>query len=109
MKKTEKGTKKFSKEEKLRIIEEARTKGVKLTLSKYGLYPATFYYWKKKLLVHGTEGLDHQTLKQREKQVRKLEKENEMLKLMLAEKELEGRIKDELIKKKYPEMRRKNL
>ncbi len=31
---TEKGMKKFSKEEKLRILEEAKTNGVKVTLAK---------------------------------------------------------------------------
>ncbi len=33
MQKTEKGTKKFSKEEKLAIIEEAGKKGIKATLA----------------------------------------------------------------------------
>ncbi len=63
MKITEKGIKKFTKEEKLSIIKEAGENGVKLTLSKYDLYPATYYYWKKKLLIHGEDGLDHRTTK----------------------------------------------
>ncbi len=107
MKKTEKGTKKYTKAEKLAIIEESRTKGVKVTLAKYDLYPATFYYWKKNFIVYGEKGLDHKLLKDRETTIRELEKENEALKILLAEKELEGRLKDELIKKKYPEMRRR--
>ena len=51
MENTKKGTKKFTQKKKLAIIEEASKKGVKVTLAKYGLYPATFYYWKKKLLI----------------------------------------------------------
>ncbi len=104
---TEKGMKKFSKEEKLRILEEAKTNGVKVTLAKYHLYPATFYYWRKKFTVYGEEGLSHQVVKNHESLIKKLEKENEALKMMLAEKELESRLKDELLKKKYPEMRKK--
>jgi len=104
---TEKGMKKFSKEEKLRILEEAKTNGVKVTLTKYHLYPATFYYWRKKFTVYGEEGLSHQVVKNHESLIKKLEKENEALKMMLAEKELESRLKDELLKKKYPEMRKK--
>ena len=35
------------------------------------------------------------------KEIRRLEKENAMLKQLVAEKELEGKLKDELLKKKY--------
>jgi len=107
MKITEKGTKKFTKAEKLSIIEEAGINGVKVTLGKYDVYPATYYYWKKKLLVHGASGLEHKTIKGQETEIKRLEKENETLKILLAEKELSGRLKDELLKKKYPELRRK--
>ena len=107
MKKTEKGTKKFTKEEKLSIIEEAKSNGVKLTLSKYGIYPSTFYYWKRKLEVYGDEGLEHRTQKDLYKQLKRLEKENQQLKELLEEKEHESALKDELLKKKYPERRRK--
>jgi len=105
MRKTEKGTKKFTKEEKLAIIEEADKKGVNVTLSKYDLYPGTYYYWKKKLIVYGEDGLTHRTLKEREKQIKKLELENEQLKILLGEHKLESKLKDELLKKKYPELR----
>lgn len=95
---TEKGTKKYTK--------EAREQGVKVTLSKYDLYPATYYYWKKKLLADGGNGLNHQRLKSQASEIKRLEKENEALKILLAEKELAGKLKDDLLKKKYPELRR---
>jgi putative transposase len=107
METTEKGIKKFSKDEKLKILAEAELNGVKVTLAKYNLYPATFYYWRKKLTVYGEEGLSHQVVKNHESLIKRLEKENEALKLLLAEKELESRLKDELLKKKYPEMKKK--
>ncbi len=43
------------------------------------------------------------------KRIRQLEKENKMLKELVAEKELESKLKDELIKKKYALQRKKNL
>jgi putative transposase len=106
MKTTQKGTKKFSKEEKLAIINEAERNGQKLTLEKYDIYASTFYYWKRKLLVYGESGLSHKKTKDREQMIKKLEKENESLKILLGEKELESKLKDELLKKKYPEWKK---
>ncbi len=106
MKTTSKGTKKFSKEEKLKILEEAKTNGVGITLSKYGVYQATYYYWKKKLLVYGKEGLEHQQQKDLHKRLKKLEEENKKLKQLIGQKELESELKDEMLKKKYPELRK---
>lgn len=107
MKTTENGTRKFTREEKLRILQEAKQMGVKSILEKYDLYPATYYYWKKKLLVYGEAGLEHAKLKDHDARVKTLEKENEQLKILLAEKELESKLKDELLKKRYPELRKK--
>jgi putative transposase len=42
MKKTKKVTKKFSEEEKLEIILAAKKSGVKVTLEKYDVSPATY-------------------------------------------------------------------
>jgi len=106
MKITEKGTKKFTKKEKLAIIKEAGEKGVKITLDKYDIYPATYYYWKNKVLADGEGSLDHRTSKERKQKIKQLEKENQALKILLAEKELEGKLKDEMLKKKYPELRK---
>jgi len=109
MKTTSNGVRKFTREEKLRILKEAKHQGVKVTLEKYDLYPATYYFWKKKLLVYGEEGLQHASSKDREMKIRALEKENEQLKILLAERDLESKLKDELLKKRYPELKRKSL
>jgi len=98
---------KFTKEEKLKIIKEASQKGVVLTLDKYGVYASTYYSWKKKFESMGEDGLSHGMTKAHLKEIRRLEKENDLLKKMLAEKELEGRIKDEALKKKYAWARKK--
>jgi len=107
VKKTSKGTKKFTTKEKLLILREAKENGVKVTLAKYELYPATYYYWKRKFTVHGESGLDHRTNKDLESENRRLEKENEKLKMLLGQKELESLLKDEVIKKKYPNRKQK--
>lgn len=106
VKQTQKGTKKFTEKEKLSILEEAKTNGVNATLLKYDLYPATFYYWKRKFDEAGEQGLSHGVTKEKLAEIRRLEKENETLKQLLAEKELEGRLKDEMLKKKYPHLKR---
>lgn len=92
---------KFTKEQKLQIIEEASLNGVQATLDKHGLYPTTYYSWKKKFETMGEAGFRHGMTPEHLKEIKRLEKENVQLKLLLAEKELEGRLKDELLKKKY--------
>mgnify|MGYP000105358910 FL=1 len=91
----------FTQEEKLRIIKEASEQGVKVILEKYDLYPATYYSWKSKLEEMGEIGLQHGMNPKHLKRIRELEKENSVLKQLLAEKELEGKLKSELLKKKY--------
>lgn len=99
---------KFSKEEKLKILEESKLHGVKLTLEQYGVYPATFYSWRRKYEQMGEEGFNHHGITPAQlKEIRRLEKENEMLKQIIAEKELESKLKDDLLKKKYPLTKRK--
>lgn len=97
----------FSKEEKLSILEESKTLGVTATLAKHSLYPATFYSWRKKYETMGEEGFRHGMTPDHLKEIRRLEKENTLLKQLVAEKELEGKLKDELLKKKYPLTRKK--
>lgn len=91
----------FTAEEKVRILKEAAELGVTATCEKYGLYPASFYSWKKKTDQMGVEGLQHGMTPEHLKRIRQLEKENALLKQLLAEKELEGKLKSELLKKQY--------
>lgn len=98
----------FTKEDKIRILQEAEENGVKATLDKFGVYPATYYSWKKKYTEMGEAGFRHGMTTKHLKEIRRLEKENDVLKKLLAEKELEGHLKMELLKKKYPEVYKKN-
>lgn len=93
--------KKYTKPEKLAILQEADRDGVTKVLEKYALYPATYYYWRKKFGELGEEGLMHGADQDSLRELEELRKENEMLKQMIAEKDLEGKLKDDLLKKKF--------
>jgi putative transposase len=92
---------KFTKEQKLQIIKEATEQGVNTTLEKHGIYPATYYSWKKKFETMGEAGFRHGMTPAQLKEIKRLEKENDTLKKLLAEKELESRLNNEMLKKKY--------
>lgn len=90
----------FTKEEKNRVLKEAEETGVKATLEKLGIYPATYYSWKKKYSEMGEVGFRHGMTTKHLEEIKRLEKENDVLKKLLAEKELECHLKMELLKKK---------
>ena len=79
---------KFTTEDKLSIVKEASVKGVKETLAKYDVYPATYYSWKKKFEEMGEEGFQHGMTSKKLRELKALEKENRQLKELVAEKEL---------------------
>jgi putative transposase len=103
---TEKSRK--SKEEKLQILKEASQNGITITCEKYGIYPATYYTWKKKYEEMGEAGFRHGMTPDQLKEIKRLQKENQQLKELLISKELEGKLKDELIKKKYAQEKRRS-
>ncbi len=98
---------KFTKDEKLQFLKEVEQNGVKITLEKHGIYPATYYSWKKKFEQMGEDGFRHGMTPAHIKEIKRLEKENELLKKLLAEKEIEGHLKTEMLKKKYAWARKK--
>lgn len=79
---------KFTTQDKLAIIKEASSKGVKATLAKYDVYPATYYAWKKKFAEMGEEGFQHGMTTKKLRALKNLERENRQLKELVAEKEL---------------------
>jgi putative transposase len=98
----------FTKAAKMSILKEASEQGVLKTLEKHGIYPATYYSWKQKLRSMGEEGLDYGMTKAHLKRIRSLEKENRLLRELVADKELEGKLKDELLKKQFALRKKKN-
>lgn len=97
-----------TKEEKIAILREAEQKGIVATCDKYGIYPTTYYNWRNKFEQMGEAGFRHGMTPDQLKEIKRLEKENQQLKELLIQKELEGKLKDDLIKKKYAKLSRKN-
>ena len=99
---------KWTKEEKLSILKEVEQEGLQVTLRKHGIYPSTYYTWRRKLQDQGEAGFDEASRRRKDGQyVRQLEDEVSLLKEMLADREMEIALKDELLKKKYPWARKK--
>lgn len=96
-----------SKEEKLRILQEGKKNGVVETCRKYGIYPASYYQWSQKFASMGHKGLDHGMTPDYLKEIKRLQKQIDRLKKLVADQQLESALKDELLKKKYPELRRR--
>jgi transposase-like protein len=98
-----------TKEEKLRIIEECQKNGVTVTCNKYGIFPSSYYTWLRKYKQMGTEGLIHGMTREQQKEIRRLERENQKLRNVIAQQQLESAMKDELLKKKYQDQKRGKL
>lgn len=97
---------KRSKEEKEKIIREIKEIGVTAGCRKFGIAKSQYYDWVRRYNTLGLEGLEDQRKVNAERLNKKLQKENEMLKQLLAEKELESKMKDELLKKKFAQWRK---
>jgi putative transposase len=91
---------KWTKEEKLAILKEAEKEGIEVTLRKYGIYSSSYYSWRKKYRLEGAQGLEAQERRKKDGQyIRQLEDEVALLKELLADREMEIALKDELLKK----------
>jgi len=88
-------------QEKERILLDIQDLGVIAGCRKYGLARTLYYEWLDKYNASGLEGLEDRRGKNMDAHVKRLEKENRILKELLAEKELESKLKDELLKKKF--------
>jgi len=73
----------WSNEEKVSILNEAKTFGVVETCLKHGIFATTYYSWKEKHNQGREDGLRPGFSKQEHKDMKRLEKENERLKKCL--------------------------
>lgn len=89
--------KRWTAEEKLAFIQEAEKEGVVTTCRKYGIYASVYYQWKRRYDALGIEGLSGR--RSRDSEFERLMRENERLKQLLGDKELELSIKESLLKK----------
>jgi len=98
----------WSKSEKLKILREAKKEGVQVTIRKYGVYPSTYYNWRKKYEIDGESGIEDTAVRRKkDKYIRKLENQVSLLKELLADRDIEIALRDELLAKKYPWARKK--
>ena len=98
----------WSKAEKLKILREAKKEGVQVTIRKYGVYPSTYYNWRKKYEIGGESAVeDTAARRKKDKYIRQLEDEVGLLKQLLAERDIEIALRDDLLAKKYPWARKK--
>lgn len=95
-----------SKEEKEKIIQDIQRLGVVAGCKKHGINKTLYYRWVRRYNSLGLEGLEDRRSVNMEVAYKKLEKENALLKEIIAEKELEGKLKDELLKKKIAQWNR---
>ena len=87
-------------QEKEQIILDINKLGPVAGCRKHNVAAGQYYQWLHAYNAHGIEGLESRRGKDLQATVRKLEKENSLLKEILAEKELQMKMKDELLKKK---------
>ena len=92
--------KKWSLIEKLEILSTGQQIGVVSACRKLGISTATFYSWRKKYDTHGEAGLKT-VYDSRDKDLKKAEQENRVLRKLLSDKEIELEIQRELLKKKF--------
>lgn len=88
----------WSRSEKLEILDCTKKIGVLPTSRKYGVSPSGIYKWITQLEKGGPELLERKP-PARDLAIGRLEREVHALKLIIAEKELQLRIQEELIKK----------
>lgn len=89
-----------SKEEKEQVLLEVQRLGVIAGCRKHNIDPSTYYKWLDKYNASGIEGLEDRRGRNNDLLLKRVEKENRLLKEILAEKDLELKMKDELLKKK---------
>ncbi|MCW3093098.1 MAG: transposase [Ferruginibacter sp.] len=87
-----------SPQEKQRILEESKTLGLVETARKYEISYQALKNWQGIYAISGLEGLAAGAVKV-SPELKRLQLENQRLKELVADKELELKIKNELLKK----------
>lgn len=94
-------------QEKEKILLDIQSMGANAGCRMYNLAKSQYYDWLDRYNAHGLEGLEDRRFKNVSGELKRLEKENRILKELLVEKELESKMKDELLKKKFAHWEKK--
>lgn len=88
--------------EKLEILHYTQQYGATQASREYGISQTSIYKWKAVYEEQGESGLNDSKKSSAEKEeFRRLKRENETLKKIVAEKELQLRIQEEMLKKSH--------
>jgi len=98
---------KYTPQEKEQILVGIQSLGVVAGCRKYSISRRLYYIWLDRYKASGIEGLEDRRGKNMDALFKRLVKENRELKELLAEKELESKKKDELLKKKFAQWKKK--
>lgn len=91
--------KRKTSEEKEKIIKEIEKVGIVEGCRKHNISASTYYTWDRQYKSHGIKGLRSYS-KNDQKDLKRLEKENALLKELIISKELQIQMQADLIKKK---------
>ena len=89
----------WSEQEKLTIVKFYQEKGLSATSREFEVSSPTILNWFRSYTSSGEQGLSKGHKTDKDKEIKRLIKENQALKEIVAERELALRIKDALLKK----------
>ena len=96
-----KSRKRWTADEKLEVLNHYQKEGVSRTSRQFGVSSTMIYKWQRSFESEGTEGLSNAKQKDKELRLYQLERENRELKAIVAEKEMQLRIQEAVIKKNH--------
>lgn len=91
--------KKRTADEKLLILQEGEHNGIAATCRLHGISASLYYKWRDKYEIEGLEGLRAYSRRENP-EFRQLQDENRRLKQLLADKELQIQMQNDLLRKK---------
>lgn len=94
-------------EEREGILRGIQKMGLTAGLRFYNIGKTTYYEWLEKYNRSGLDGLRDGRSQTNEAELKKLKKENLALKELLAEERLASKMKDELLKKKFAQQKKR--
>lgn len=89
----------WNQSEKIEVLNYYKTHGMGKTSREFNVSSATIYRWLALFESEGNKGLSEGFQLNKEREFLRLQRENQSFKEIIAEKELEIRIKDALLKK----------
>jgi putative transposase len=91
---------KRSKEEKERILKDGQRLGIVAACRKHAISTSLYYYWLESYNARGIDGLEAYSTRNQNAEVSQLKKELALAKEIIAEKELQIKLQEELLKKR---------